>query len=74
MARFSFFGAGEHSGEHLNRTHARGGGAALGVFGTVSAWPDLLVAVAMAALALWGAGTVLSHARRELRTAVSYHH
>ncbi|WP_372525495.1 cation transporter, partial [Piscinibacter sp.] len=43
--------------------------AALGVFGTGSAWPDLAVAGAMAALALWGAATVLTHARGELRTA-----
>ncbi len=43
--------------------------AALGVFGTGSAWPDLAVAGAMAALALWGAATVLAHARVELRTA-----
>ena len=47
--------------------------AALGVFGTASAWPDLLVAAVMAMLALWGAGTVLSHARSELRTAPARH-
>jgi Co/Zn/Cd efflux system component len=41
-------------------------GAALGVFGTGQAWPDLLVAVAMGALALAGAWSVLRHARREL--------
>ena len=40
--------------------------AALGVFGTGSAWPDVLVAAAMAVLALTGAWTVLTHARREL--------
>ena len=40
--------------------------AALGVFGTGSAWPDLLVASTMALLALTGAWTVLQHARREL--------
>ncbi|MFL6692816.1 MAG: cation transporter [Ramlibacter sp.] len=40
--------------------------AALGVFGTGSAWPDLAVAVAMGALALSGAWTVLRHAREEL--------
>lgn len=45
--------------------------AALGVFGTGSAWPDLLVAAAMAALALWGAATVLSQARGELRTTAA---
>jgi Co/Zn/Cd efflux system component len=41
--------------------------AALGVFGTGSAWPDLLVAGVMGALALSGAATVLAHARGELR-------
>lgn len=41
--------------------------AALGVFGTGSAWPDLLVAAVMGLLALWGAAIVLGHARRELR-------
>jgi Co/Zn/Cd efflux system component len=45
--------------------------AALGVFGTGSAWPDLVVAAVMGALALTGAVTVLSHARAELRTVVA---
>lgn len=40
--------------------------AALGVFGTGTAWPDLLVAAGMAALALSGSWTVLRHARGEL--------
>lgn len=43
--------------------------AALGVFGTRSAWPDLVVAAIMGCLALWGAATVLAHAKTELRTA-----
>ena len=43
--------------------------AALGVFGTGSAWPDLVVATVMGVLALSGATTVLVHARSELRTA-----
>ena len=43
--------------------------AALGVFGTGSAWPDLLVAAVMGGLALSGAFTVLTHARQELRSA-----
>jgi Co/Zn/Cd efflux system component len=43
--------------------------AALGVFGTGSAWPDLLVAAMMAALALSGAASVLRQARGELRAA-----
>src|SRR5688572_825136 len=41
--------------------------AALGVFGTGSAWPDLLVAGLMGALALTGAWSVLRQARAELR-------
>lgn len=43
-------------------------GAALGVFGTGTAWPDLLVASLMAALALQGGWVVLRQARRELAT------
>jgi cation diffusion facilitator family transporter len=45
--------------------------AALGVFGTGSAWPDLLVASAMGTLALTGAWTVVRHAREELQAAAS---
>ena len=41
--------------------------AALGVFGTATAWPDLLVAALMALLAISGAASVLRHARIELR-------
>ena len=41
--------------------------AALGVFGTGSAWPDLAVATVMASLALWSGWTVVQQARRELR-------
>jgi cation diffusion facilitator family transporter len=40
--------------------------AALGVFGTGTAWPDLLVAGLMAVLAITGAWTVLRHAQAEL--------
>ena len=40
--------------------------AALGVFGTGQAWPDLLVAGLMAGLAVWGAAEVFTQARREL--------
>jgi len=41
-------------------------GAALGVFGTGSAWPDLAVAAVMGGLALSGALTVMRQARKEL--------
>jgi Co/Zn/Cd efflux system component len=45
--------------------------AALGVFGTGSAWPDLLVAALMAVLAITGAVSVLRHARIELRGSLA---
>ena len=41
--------------------------AALGVVGTGSAWPDLLVACGMAVLALWGGGSVVRQALAELK-------
>lgn len=40
--------------------------AALGVFGTGQAWPDLLVASIMAGLAVWGSLEVFRQARGEL--------
>ena len=43
--------------------------AALGVFGTGTAWPDLLVAAVMAGLAISGGWSVVRHARAELRLA-----
>jgi cation diffusion facilitator family transporter len=49
-------------------------GAALGVFGTGSAWPDLLVAGFMAALALSGAWSVMRQARGELVDPHAGHH
>lgn len=42
--------------------------AALGVFGTGTAWPDLAVAVGMAGLAIWGGWSVIQHARYELKS------
>lgn len=45
--------------------------AALGVLGTGSSWPDLAVAVGMAALALSGAWSVGRQALRELAVAAS---
>jgi Co/Zn/Cd efflux system component len=41
--------------------------AALGVFGTGTGWPDVVVATIMAFLALQGAATVAVHALAELR-------
>ncbi len=43
--------------------------AALGVFGTGAAWPDLLVALVMATLALTAAQSVIRQALAELRLA-----
>jgi Co/Zn/Cd efflux system component len=42
--------------------------AALGVFGTGTGWPDLLVATIMASLALQGAFLVIQQARGELQS------
>ena len=41
--------------------------AAAGVFGTRTGWPDLIVAVIMASLALQGAWVVLRHSLLELQ-------
>ncbi len=43
--------------------------AALGVFGTGTAWPDLAVAAVMSVLALTSGWQVLRHARADLRRA-----
>jgi Co/Zn/Cd efflux system component len=43
--------------------------AALGVFGTGTAWPDLAVAALMATLAITGAAAVLRQANVETRGA-----
>jgi len=42
--------------------------AAVGVFGTGRAWPDLVVASTMAGLAVWGSAEVFKQARGELRS------
>lgn len=42
--------------------------AAIGVFGTGRAWPDLVVASIMAGLAAWGSAEVFKQARAELRS------
>ncbi|MEZ2142080.1 cation transporter [Bradyrhizobium sp. DN5] len=41
--------------------------AALGVFGTGTGWPDIIVAAIMAGLALQGAVVVVRHSRMELK-------
>ncbi|RZN08025.1 cobalt transporter [Bradyrhizobium genosp. SA-3] len=43
--------------------------AALGVFGTGTGWPDIIVAAIMAGLALQGAVVVVRHSRMELKVA-----
>lgn len=48
--------------------------AALGVFGTGSAWPDLLVASLMATLALHGGWSVWQQARQELSSEATPGH
>lgn len=42
--------------------------AALGVYGTGSGWPDVVVATLMGTLGLTGAWSIVNHARRELDT------
>ncbi|RIA45617.1 Co/Zn/Cd efflux system component [Hephaestia caeni] len=41
--------------------------AALGVFGTGTAWPDIIVAVILAGLGVSGGWQIIAHARRDLR-------
>jgi Co/Zn/Cd efflux system component len=43
--------------------------AALGVFGTSTGWPDVIVAAIMGGLGLWGGSQIVRHARRELHAA-----
>jgi Co/Zn/Cd efflux system component len=45
--------------------------AAVGVFGTGTGWPDVIVAAGMAGLALQGAWVVLNQSRAELRISAS---
>jgi Co/Zn/Cd efflux system component len=42
--------------------------AALGVWGTATRWPDLIVAAIMAGLFLYSAARILQQATHELRT------
>jgi Co/Zn/Cd efflux system component len=48
--------------------------AALGVFGTGTAWPDIAVAAIMALLAIQGAATLLPQALAELRSTAARRH
>ncbi|KQM37879.1 cation transporter [Sphingomonas sp. 179-I 2A4 NHS] len=47
--------------------------AAAGVFGTGTAWPDLIVAGLMATLGLWGGFQIIGQARTELRSIGKRH-
>lgn len=49
-------------------------GAALGVLGTGTVWPDLVVAAIMAGLAISGGWSVIQGARRELANEATAHH
>jgi Co/Zn/Cd efflux system component len=40
--------------------------AAMGVFGTGTGWPDVIVAAIIGGLGLWGGGQIVNQARREL--------
>ena len=42
--------------------------AAMGVFGTGTGWPDVIVAAIMGGLGLWGGWQIVTQARRELRS------
>lgn len=42
--------------------------AAMGVFGTGTGWPDVIVAAIMGGLGLWGGGQIVAQARGELRS------
>ncbi len=45
--------------------------AALGVFGTGSAWPDLIVAAILASLGISGGLQIVRHAMREMQEATA---
>ena len=45
--------------------------AALGVFGTGSAWPDLIVAAILASLGISGGLQIVRHAMREMQEAIA---
>jgi Co/Zn/Cd efflux system component len=45
--------------------------AALGVFGTESGWPDVIVAAIMGGLGVWGGWQIVRQARSELRKGVA---
>jgi Co/Zn/Cd efflux system component len=46
--------------------------AAMGVFGTGTNWPDVIVAAIMGGLGLWGGWQIVSQARREIRACSQF--
>jgi Co/Zn/Cd efflux system component len=48
--------------------------AALGVWGTTTAWPDLIVAAIMASLFLWSSFQILRQSLREIRAGEASAH
>ena len=46
--------------------------AALGVFGTDTGWPDVIVAAIMGGLGLWGGWQIITQARGELRSVLPH--
>src|SRR5258708_21214068 len=71
LYRFRFGDANMRSVWICSRNDALGNAAvllaAMGVFGTNTSWPDILVAAVMGALGLLGGCQILNHARGELR-------
>jgi Co/Zn/Cd efflux system component len=47
--------------------------AAMGVFGTGTGWPDVIVAAIMSGLGLWGGWQIITQARGELRSTPTGH-
>ena len=47
--------------------------AAMGVFGTGTGWPDVIVAVIIGGLGLWGGWQIVSQARAELHALSATH-
>ncbi len=45
--------------------------AAMGVFGTGTGWPDIIVAAVMGGLGLWGGWQIVAAARRELQQRIA---
>jgi Co/Zn/Cd efflux system component len=74
LYRFRFGDANMRSVWICSRNDALGNAAvllaAMGVFGTGTSWPDIIVAAIMGALGLWGGWQIVSHARYDLRSAV----